>query len=169
MAEQTPSMQQVPTVLFSKSFHTIFVVLGSVLSPSLPNNDSCTVAVRPIQVHANSKQTVFALHLFKDPWNSVILEIMIVLIPSKTHANLVHTSSPPPSIQTISILLKIQTNVLLLGTKACGHNLHTLFLISFFCRERPGKQGLKYEEVKTRTATYYRSALPYLTRLLNNQ
>ena len=34
--------------------------------------------------------------------------------------------------------------------------------------QRPGKQGLKYREPRARTAAYRKSAVPYLTRLLNS-
>ena len=33
---------------------------------------------------------------------------------------------------------------------------------------RRGKSGTKYHEISTRTSSYHKSALPYLTRLLNN-
>ena len=33
---------------------------------------------------------------------------------------------------------------------------------------RRGKSGTKYHEIPTRTSSYHKSALPYLTRLLNN-
>ena len=34
---------------------------------------------------------------------------------------------------------------------------------------RMGTQGTRYTEIRARTSTYYKSALPYLTRVLNQQ
>ena len=45
---------------------------------------------------------------------------------------------------------------------------HTNMFTAVQTNTRRGAEGSHYLEIKARTSTYYKSALPYLTRLLNN-
>ena len=51
------------------------------------------------------------------------------------------------------------------ANKSCHKDIFTLAPAGL---QRPGKQELKYQEPRARTAAYRKSAVPYLTRLLNN-
>ena len=44
-----------------------------------------------------------------------------------------------------------------------------IFEVAQINHPRPGKRSLQYRETRARTAAYRMSAVPYLTRLLNNQ
>ena len=44
-----------------------------------------------------------------------------------------------------------------------------IFEVAQISHPRPGKRSLLYREPRARTATYRKSAVPYLTRLLNNR
>ena len=44
-----------------------------------------------------------------------------------------------------------------------------IFTVAKGGHPRPGKRSLKYREPRARTAFYRKSAVPYLTRLLNSQ
>ena len=51
------------------------------------------------------------------------------------------------------------------ATKSCHRDIFTLAPAGL---QRTSKQGLKYREPNARTAAYRKSAVPYLTRLLNS-
>ena len=44
-----------------------------------------------------------------------------------------------------------------------------IFQVAKINHPRPGKRSLRYREPRARTVTYRKSAVPYLTRLLNSQ
>ena len=55
------------------------------------------------------------------------------------------------------------------STTATKSRHKDIFKVAQINHPRPGKRSLRYIEPRARTATYRKSAVPYLTRLLNNQ
>ena len=53
-------------------------------------------------------------------------------------------------------------------TLGSGKTFIEFSLIPYNHNTRRDKSGKKYHELSTRTSSYHKSALPYLTRLLNN-
>ena len=86
-------MQQVPTGLLSNSLHLLSVVLRSVLRAHAPNNGPYTLHALYMSVQALSRQYVpfFFITIL---WNPTILEFVIVLCQSMTHASPVHVKRP---------------------------------------------------------------------------